>query len=107
MKILLDESVPRQIRPALTGHDVETVRQRGWTSVTNGELLRLAEGEFEVFVTADKNLKYQQNLTGRTLAILELSTNKRRVVEANLDLIRSTVANMTPGTFTSLTLLNL
>ena len=88
MKILLDESVPRQIRPALTGHDVETVRQRGWTSVTNGELLKLAEGEFEVFVTADKNLKYQQNLTGRTLAILELSTNKRRVVEANLDLIR-------------------
>lgn len=97
MKILLDESVPRQIRPALAGHDVETVRQRGWTSVTNGELLRLAEGEFEVFVTADKNLKYQQNLTGRTLAILELSTNKRRVVETNLDLIRSTVGSMTPG----------
>ena len=106
MKILLDESVPRQIRAALAGHDVETVRQRGWTSVTNGELLRLAEGEFEVFVTADKNLKYQQNLTGRTLAILELSINKRRVIEANLDLIRSTIVSMTPGAFTSLTLLS-
>ena len=104
MRVLLDESVPWQIRPAFAAHTVETVQERGWTSVTNGELLRLAESNFDVFVTADKNLKYQQNLSGRRLAILELSTNKRRIVEANLDLIKFTVDNMTAGNFISLTL---
>ena len=73
--------------------------------MTNGELLRLAEGEFDIFVTADKNLKYQQNLAGRRLGILELSSNKRRIVEANFDLIRSAVNSMAPGAFTSLILL--
>ncbi len=104
MKVLLDESVPVQIRRALSEHHVRTVQEAGWTSVTNGELLRLAETQFDVFITADKNLKYQQNLRGRQIAILELSTNKRRVVEARIELIRGAVNSAKRGDFIELNL---
>jgi hypothetical protein len=72
--------------------------------LTNGALLQRAEQDFDVFLTADKNLKYQQNLEGRRIAIVELSTNKRRAIEARLDLIRDAVARLKPGDFVELTL---
>lgn len=62
MKVLLDECVPRKLRRELTEHAVLTVTERGWSGIKNGELLALAETEFEVFLTVDQNLKYQQNL---------------------------------------------
>jgi hypothetical protein len=72
VKLLIDECV--DCRPArhLTGHDVKTVAQMGWAGAKNGALLRLAEAEFEVLVTVDRNLSFQQNLTNLKLAVLVL-----------------------------------
>ena len=63
MRVLLDESLPRPLAALLAGHDVETVAAMGWSSKTNGELLRLAAESFDVLVTSDRNLEHQQNLT--------------------------------------------
>jgi hypothetical protein len=62
MRVLLDECVPRKLRRELPGHEVLTVTERGWSGIKNGELLALAQAEFDVFLTIDQNLKYQQNL---------------------------------------------
>jgi uncharacterized repeat protein (TIGR03803 family) len=63
------------LKRVLTGHAVQTVQEAGWAGIKNGELLALAETNFDVFLTADQNLRYQQNLQGRTVAIVELPTN--------------------------------
>lgn len=76
MKVLLDESVPVQVRGALEHHEVSTVSGLGWKGRENGELLHAAQAAgFDIFVIADKNLRYQQNLQGRRIAIVELWTN--------------------------------
>jgi len=75
MKILLDECVPWPMHRLLTGHDCTTAQKRGWGGISNGDLLQLAETEFDLFVTSDQNIRYQQNLAHRAIAILELSTN--------------------------------
>jgi hypothetical protein len=67
LKILLDESVPHIVQTRLSHLAIRTVQDMGWTGIKNGELLRRAETEFNVFVTADQQLRYQQNLSGRTL----------------------------------------
>jgi hypothetical protein len=100
MKILLDECVPVQVRSALVGHDVSTAQKMGWSGISNGELLKRAEQNgFELFIVADKNLRYQQNLTGRKLAILELWTNHRPTLEKHLDRIRSAASRVSPGEY--------
>ena len=71
----------------------------GWTSIRNGELLDLAEAEFDVFITADQGIPYQQNLTGRRIAILELSTNKIRLIAAAATLIKEALASMGSAEF--------
>ena len=63
MRLLLDESLPRRFRRELRGHEVNTVQKMGWAGKNNGELLRLAKGEFDGFLTADQNLEYQENLS--------------------------------------------
>lgn len=78
---------------------MNVTRHSSWGGIKNGELLRLAEDEFSMFITADQNLRYQQNLAGRTIAILELSTNKLRRIEAAADLICAAIAGMKPGEF--------
>jgi hypothetical protein len=105
VRILLDEGVPIQIRRAISHHDVTTVQQRGWGSMKNGELLARAERSFDLFITCDQNLKYQQNLRDRTLAILELSSNKRRMIEQNFERITKAVSRSEKGSFISLDLL--
>jgi predicted nuclease of predicted toxin-antitoxin system len=71
VKVLFDQGTPAPLRKALSHHLVETAHERGWSALQNGDLIAAAEAcEFEVFVTADRNLKYQQNLTGRRLAIV-------------------------------------
>jgi hypothetical protein len=73
MKILLDECVPAQVRNALLGHDVYSATDPRWRGMSNGELLRQAERlAFDLFVIADKNMRYQQDLAARRIAILEL-----------------------------------
>ena len=69
-----DQGTPAPLRRALAGHSVSTAYEEGWNTLTNGELLAAAERSFDVFVTTDHNLRYQQNLTGRRLAILVLPT---------------------------------
>ncbi|MEY3897622.1 MAG: hypothetical protein RLZZ214_3143 [Verrucomicrobiota bacterium] len=88
MKILLDECVPWPMHKLLAGHDCTSTHWRGWGGIKNGDLIRLAEEEFDIFVASDQNLRYQQNLAGQSLAILELSTNDlRRILAASSDIV--------------------
>lgn len=102
MNILLDECVPWPLHKLLIGHNCTTAQRRGWHSAKNGELLKLAEAEFDLFITSDQNIRYQQNLAGRRIAILELSTNKIRRLQAVAALLQSTIASMKPGEFRTL-----
>lgn len=72
MKLLLDECIDRRLARDLPGHEVKTVPQMGWAGKKNGELLALAEGVFEVFVTVDRNLSFQQNFPAFKIAVLVL-----------------------------------
>jgi len=69
MRILLDECVPWPLRRLLAGHQCVSAQQRGWGGIKNGDLIRLAEAEFDLFITTDQNIRYQQNLAGRRLPI--------------------------------------
>ena len=73
MRVLLDEQLPRHLARDLTEHQVRTVQQEGWAGLKNGELLeRAADGGFDVFVTADQNLEFQQNLARSRLGVVVL-----------------------------------
>ena len=72
MRLLLDEQMPRRLKGLLTGHEVWTVRDMGWNGKSNGELLALARYEFDAFVTLDRNLEYQQNITEIDIPIVLL-----------------------------------
>ena len=78
MRVLLDECLPHALRRAIVGHMVLTVQQAGWMGKRNGELLKLAETEFDVFITIDNNLIYQQPLANFDLGfiILHAASNK-------------------------------
>ena len=85
MRILLDESVPGRRGPLLTGHSTITVQSRGWASIKNGKLLALAADEFDVLLTADKGMEYQQNqatLPGAILVVLARSNRIEHMAEA-------------------------
>ena len=81
----------------LAGHDCTTAQKCGWGGIKNGELLRRAEGQFGLFITADQNIRYQQNLAGFRIAILKLSTNDLRRIQAAATLIRSAIDALQPG----------
>ena len=98
MRVLVDENLPiRFFSELLAEFDTRTVRDLGWSGIKNGELLKRVEGEFDVFVTADKNIRYQQSLSVRSFAIVEVFTNRlpelREWSEAILDSIRSITGN--------------
>jgi hypothetical protein len=99
MRILLDECVPWPMHRLLTAHECRTAQHEGWGGTKNGRLLQLAEGKFDLFITSDQNLRYQQNLAGRRIAILELSTNKLRRIMAAGGLIRGVLDVIKPGEF--------
>jgi predicted nuclease of predicted toxin-antitoxin system len=79
MRILLDESLPRDLALLIVGHDVSTVRDEGWSSVKNGKLLALAAARSDDFITVDRNLEFQQNLTKLPVAVVVLLARKNRV----------------------------
>lgn len=79
MRVLIDECLPKKLKRELAGHDVITVQEKGWSSKKNGELLRLLDGEFDLFLTADQNLEYQQNLSYTTVAIIVLVAPNNRI----------------------------
>ena len=79
MKLLLDESLPRGLKRDLAAHEVVTVPEQGWAGKDNGELLSLADKQFDVFVTADQGIEYQQNLVGFGIAIVTLAAQSNRL----------------------------
>jgi predicted nuclease of predicted toxin-antitoxin system len=72
VRILLDECLPKRLKRDLAGHDARTVPEMGWASKENGDLLGLAESQFEVFLTVDRNLSYQQDVTRFKIAVIVL-----------------------------------
>jgi len=98
MKIILDESVPQKLRLLIEGHAVVTVAFQGWSGLKNGALLTAAEeAGYELLITADQEITYQQNLTGRKTALLVLSTNNRDLVKAGIAAIRVAIEAVTPA----------
>ena len=79
MRILLDESVPSPMGRLLVGHEAISVQKRGWSGVKNGKLLALAAGEFDVLLTADKGVEYQQNLQTLPVAVLIVLAKSNRM----------------------------
>ena len=102
MKVLVDECVPLKLVRLLTGHAFSTAQQKGWDGFTNGKLLALAELEFDLFLTSDRNLQYQQNLKGRKIAILLLSTNHWPTLKTHVKLVQSALAKIRSGEFVRL-----
>jgi predicted nuclease of predicted toxin-antitoxin system len=102
MRILLDECVPWPMHRLLGTHACSTVQDLGWGGIKNGDLLQRAEGEFDLFVTSDQNIRYQQNLSGRRIAILELSTNDISRIQAASALIEEALEKIQPNEFRQL-----
>jgi hypothetical protein len=99
VKVLADECVPVKLVRLLTGHPFTTAQLRGWGSFQNGRLLALAEAEFDLFLTCDRNVEYQQNLKGRKVAILLLSTNHWPTLKPCVGLIQSALGQISSGEF--------
>jgi hypothetical protein len=79
VRVLLDESLPRPLARLLPEHEIRTVAAMGWTGIRNSELLQLAAGEFDAFLTADQNLEHQQNLGALPIAIVVLVAPTNRI----------------------------
>lgn len=98
MRILFDHGTPRPLRHYLSEHAVDTAVERGWSELSNGELLDHAEREgFQVLITTDQNLRYQQNLSRTQVAIVVLLSNRWPRVRLKIDEIRAALDGMQPG----------
>ncbi len=103
MNIFFDVNVPAQLRRHLIGHKVTTAVQVGWGKLSNGILLKAAENAgFELMITGDKNLAYQQNLKGRVIALIVLGTTHRNTLEANFAPVLAAVRRAKPNSFEQL-----
>ena len=102
MRILLDECVDRRLARDLIGHDVRTARDMGWTTIVNGRLLALAAEQFDVFVTVDRNLSFQQNLIAFSIAVVVLRAKTNRLADLRplVPKLLETVAIARSGTAT-------
>jgi hypothetical protein len=81
VNVLLDECVDWRLSRSIVGHDVKTARQMGWSAIKNGELLALASQAFDVFVTVDRNLSFQQNLATRSISVIVLRAKTNRLAD--------------------------
>jgi predicted nuclease of predicted toxin-antitoxin system len=81
MKLLLDECIDRRLAREFVGCDVKTVPQMGWAGIKNGQLLALAEEEFDIFITVDRNLSFQQNLPQFNIAVVVLQASSNRLAD--------------------------
>ena len=99
MRILLDECIDRRFAKEIEGHDVVTVPQAGWAGIKNGELLTRAQAHFDVFVTVDRNLAFQQNVPQFTIAVIVLQapTNCLRDLRPLLPKLLQTLATAPKG----------
>jgi len=98
-RVLFDEDVPRQLRRDLLEFEIRTVQEQGWSSVQNGELLRSASASFDVLLTADKRLQYQQNIRQFAIGIVVLATVDTRLphLRSRLEQIRAALNDVAPG----------
>jgi len=100
MRVLFDNGTPKGVGAALTDHVVEEARAHGWDTLRNGERLDAAEAAgFDVFMTTDRNLRYQQNLAVRKIAIIDLGSGRWRLIKNRLPAVGAAVAAATPGSF--------
>ena len=98
MKVLFDQGTPVPLRRLLPGHDVHTVYERGWSTLLNGDLLRAAEAErFDVIVTTDKNVSYQQNVGRLALAIVVLPTTDWSTIRVNASRVADALRGLRAG----------
>jgi len=101
VRVLFDQGTPAPLRHVLQGHQVSTAYERGWSTLANGELLATAESQgFEVMVTTDTNLKDQQNLASRSIAIVVLGTTSWPRIRAAAEAVVNAVSAAAPGTYT-------
>ena len=99
MRVLFDTCVPRPLRKSLPGHDIKTAQEMGWDRLRNGDLIQMAEEDFDVLITSDQKLKYQQNSTGRKIGIIVLPTNHLRAVLELAPKIAVAMSELSPGVF--------
>jgi len=99
MRILIDECLPKQLKGWLAGkHDAVTVQEMGWANVKNGKLLRSAnESGFDVFVTADKNMYYQQNFAGLQISAVVIPSNRKLLVQKSVPAFLQSLEQVKPG----------
>lgn len=102
MRILFDQGTPVPLSRFLTSHDVSTVFERGWSTLSNGELLAAAERDVELLITTDQNIRYQQRLAHRSLAILVLPTTNWPRIERHAPDIAREVGTITRGEYREL-----
>jgi hypothetical protein len=102
LRVLFDQNVPRALGRFLAGHEVTRSAEAGWQELKNGDLIRAAEeGGFNLLVTCDRNLEYQQKVTGRRIAIIALSTNNWPLIRTRTANVLRAVEDAGPGTYLS------
>ena len=100
MRVLFDHNVSRRLRSLLPEHEVEIAYECGWSTLDNGRLLAAAEAAgFEVLLTADQNMVYQQNNARRRISLVVLGTTRRRLIELRVGAIRDALARSVPGSY--------
>jgi hypothetical protein len=104
MQILFDQGTPVPLREHLADHTVATAFELGWSTLKNGELLAAAEDSFDVFITTDQQIRYQQNLSGRKLAIVVLPTTSWPRLRTCIPQIREAVESCKPGEYREVSL---
>lgn len=105
MRVLFDQGTPVPLREVLTQHEVATAYERGWSKLKNGELLDAAEGDgFEVFVTTDTRLRYQQNLAARRIAVVCLLATSWPRINRNIDAVVSAIDSCAPASYTEVSI---
>jgi hypothetical protein len=105
VKLLLDECLDWRLRRELPGHDVRTVQEMGWDGIKNGRLLKLAEAEFDVFITGDRNLSFQQNLPQFSISVVVLKAESIRLIHTRplMPKVVALIPSLKPGQVVSVT----
>jgi predicted nuclease of predicted toxin-antitoxin system len=102
MRILFDQGTPVPLRRFLPDHQVATAYEQGWSNLKNGDLLKVAEEMFHLLITTDQNLRYQQNLDGRRLAVLVLPTTNWPEIQQHVQQVQDAANGMQPGGYREL-----
>lgn len=98
MRLILDQNFPKRVASALIGHSFKTAYDMGWATLTNGDLLTAAEkAGFDVMLTADQRIRYQQNLQDRRIALVVVSLNSKTVLLQHLSLVQAAIDRAGPG----------